>query len=405
MKIVDKWHYPNRLGFLCLVSIGLAFLFELIVTIWALISSCKSGMPIELKSCLAILPKYCLWKSVDYPMPLPETTLAIIKVFFLAALVSLFYEVYKSIIEWYRCKYISESIYKKFKWIYNRKTGANLRYIPWYRSFSYLKTRLGLTDDEIIKACAKSNHLRVADLSSTRSSSSYQYEKFVVECYWMNRPYGAMVNKNSKVTIVVAATSLGLSKFGFYLAFFGGFNFISKEVVTGENFFNVSDDTKKNSLFKKFFENVENMTRHNNADSLVILLTAYKYKKDKKIYLLNSSNECDGVCVCSEERICRLSDSFSSELGNDFQIKRSDNDTSEEYYLRYNDIEKNLLYEIGCGPKKPGVVIGIPANINVWDMKRIKTIQAMASAIKESSNAVGIMAQKRIGFDFPEYIN
>ena len=310
----------------------------------------------------------------------------------------------QSIIEWYRSKYISVSIYRKFKWIYNRKTGANLRYIPWYMSFSYLKTHLGLTDDEIIRACAKSNHLRVADISSTRSSSSYQYEKYVVECYWMNRPYGAMVNKNSKVTIIVAATSVGLSKFGFYLALFGGFNFISKEVVTDESFFNVSDDTKNNPLFDKFLKDIENISKTENSGSLVILLTAYKYKKDKRIYLLNSSKENDELRVCSEERINKLSSNFSSKLGNDFQINRSDNDTSEDYYLRNNDVEKNLLFEIGCGTKKPGVVIGIPANINIWDMKRIKTIQNMASAISGTEEIAGILSQKRLGFDFPEYI-
>ena len=338
-------------------------------------------------------------------MPLPEIVLAIIRVFFLAALVSLFYEVYKAIIERYRSKYIETFILKKFHWIYNRKTGTDMRYIPWYRSFSYLKTHLDLTDNEIIRACAQSKKLRVADLSSTRPSSSYQYEKYVVECYWMNRPYGAMVNKNSNVTIIVAETSLGLSKFGFYLAFFGGFNFISKEVITDESFFNVSEETRKNHLYELFFKDIENNVQSEYNNSIVILLTAYKYKKDKKIYLLNSSIENGGYVICSEETINTFSDRISLKLGNSFQIKRSDNDTSEDYYLRHNGVEKNLLYEIGCSPSKSGIVIGIPANINVWDMQRIKTIQSLASAIKETVGSVGIMSQKRIGFEFSEYVN
>jgi hypothetical protein len=392
------------MGFLCLVTLAFVLLAELTVSVWAFLSRPESSL--DAGTCLGLLPRYCLQLPVPSPSPVPEAVLALIRAFFFAALVSLFYELYKALVEWYRARYIESAILGTFRWIFNRKTGTEMRYIPWYRSFSYLKTTLGLTDDEIVRTCARSECLRVANLASTRATSSYQYDKYVVECYYKTTPYGARIDNNSNITIIVAQTTLGLSKFGCYLAYFGGFNFIAKEIDTEESFYNVTAETRKAPFYNHFKRDLEELTDSSSSDKrLIVLLTAYKYKKSKKIYLLNSTKDKQKPCTCSDAELNELTSRLTSrlsELDASFAVKNTEDDTSDDYYLWDTDEERNLLYEIGCGPEKNGVVIGIPSNINVWDIKRIKTILAIAAALKNTDLAFNseILSERRTGFDF-----
>lgn len=387
---------PSSVPYLVLISFAGALFFELLFSLWAMLMFYKEGVSVAICECFLILPKYCLGLS---HIPITGSVIwlaAILRAFFFAALVSLFYEVYKSLVERRRLTIIEKKIYESFKWTFNRSLGLGQYYLPWYRTFAYLRVHLGLTDDEIIRACKHSNRLRVNDLALTRSLSSYQYDKYVVECYLRNEKYGCKVDNGSNVTIVVPTTELCLSTFGFYLSYLGGFNFVAKQIQDENSFYNVTKETRDDSMYRVFFQGICDVVgqKTQSKEHLVIVLCALNYIKDSVIYMLDGDKNNDNKTIKSDSIRTKLIAALNEGLKETkVKLDLPTDKLSEEYYLKNpksdeKDNGTNLLYELFDNEKLTetekdynGFVLRIPANLNVWDKKRIKTIEALADSI------------------------
>lgn len=111
---------------------------------------------------------------------------------------------------------------------------SHYQIVPKFQSIVDIQYQMGLKPDDILDGVAAADNLRLINLASTRPLEEKAEDKLAVECFIKNRPYGCCIDRGSKVTIVAptAFAEATMGAFAFYIAKFGGFNFISKEVGT-----------------------------------------------------------------------------------------------------------------------------------------------------------------------------
>jgi len=97
------------------------------------------------------------------------------------------------------------------------------------------------------------------------------------------KDYGCLINRKSKVTIACTSSysfdELSDSHFAYYLAQFGGFNYISREFGSEDSFYTVSDETQGTYKFKSFLNDIMSLASdQQNAWTLFILQTPRNLK-------------------------------------------------------------------------------------------------------------------------------
>lgn len=148
-------------------------------------------------------------------------------------------------------KEYADKVNRSFQRQLDRKTRFYV--VPKFQSVIDIQARMGMKIDDILDGVSTAENLRLINLASTRPMDECAEDKLAVEVFVKNRPYGCCINRNSKVTIVSPASLADpvSGHFAFYVAKFGGFNYISREV--GElrpykSFYIYKDDSSVDGL-------------------------------------------------------------------------------------------------------------------------------------------------------------
>lgn len=109
-----------------------------------------------------------------------------------------------------------------------------LKIVPQYYPVAKIQTRQGMDMKDIIDTCNAFPEFRLKNLATAKSEeeNGVTVDRFVVEHFHLNRNYGCCIMRDSKVTIVSPSNEkeTGIGWFTYYLALFGGFNYIGKEI-------------------------------------------------------------------------------------------------------------------------------------------------------------------------------
>ena len=122
-----------------------------------------------------------------------------------------------------------------------------LNFVPQRIPLSRIQIRQGIEMKDIFDICQKYPEFRLKNLAEAISDEEHPQDSFVVEHFPKNRPYGYAINRKSKVTIVSTSSFAenGTGWFTYYLAKFGGFNYVSKDIEVDpdelDSFYNMSD--------------------------------------------------------------------------------------------------------------------------------------------------------------------
>lgn len=124
----------------------------------------------------------------------------------------------------------AKKVYNSFQRQLDRCTRNYI--VPKFQSIVDIQVRMGMKVDEILDGINESDNLRLINLASTKPIEEKADDKLAVEVFLRNRSYGCCINRKSKVTIVSPASLADpvSGHFAFYVAKFGGFNFLSREV-------------------------------------------------------------------------------------------------------------------------------------------------------------------------------
>lgn len=123
----------------------------------------------------------------------------------------------------------------KLKGAFQRKLDRPSGYqvVPPIQNMLQIQARAGLKAEAIFDIINESDkyRFRIINTASTIPVTKRPSDTLAVEHYMTNRSYGLCINRGSDVTIISPSSYIdaGVGNFAFYLALFGGFNYISRE--------------------------------------------------------------------------------------------------------------------------------------------------------------------------------
>lgn len=168
------------------------------------------------------------------------------------------------------------------------------RIVPAYKSIVSLQVKHGLTDDEIVRAVEYSDidDLRLRNLADSYAPEAEAQDRLIVEMFPTEgaTEYGCRIDRGSNVTIVSTSghslDEIGSSRFGYLLAEFGGFNFMSRDFdeeshsyymlpagVTADGDHLKDPEGKLSEPFKHFFSDLKKLAE--GKDHWVILINQF----------------------------------------------------------------------------------------------------------------------------------
>lgn len=107
------------------------------------------------------------------------------------------------------------------------------KYVPQFRPFESIKVKTGMTEDEVTAAVNNCPDMRLMNFADTQRSGDSPLDRLVIVNFPLNNEYGYFLDRGSDVTIVspMSYSELGTGNFAYTLAAFGGFNYVSREIV------------------------------------------------------------------------------------------------------------------------------------------------------------------------------
>ena len=109
---------------------------------------------------------------------------------------------------------------------------TRLQIMPLNLSIQEIIARMRMTENDIIEAVEHSQDFRIINIASTVPVDDRPMDKLAIEHFIVNRPYGCMIDRGSKVTIVSPSSLVDpvIGAYSYYFAKLGGFNYVSREI-------------------------------------------------------------------------------------------------------------------------------------------------------------------------------
>lgn len=132
---------------------------------------------------------------------------------------------------------LSKKLHQTFRRIQDPHTLYKI--VPVKKSLVTIQADQRIDTKDILDAVDNSKDLRLRNMASTYSMNEEPQDRLVVEMFPLTEgnPYGCFINRNSNVTIVSTSSvsEMGTGHFAYYLALYGGFNYISKEIEVNQD--------------------------------------------------------------------------------------------------------------------------------------------------------------------------
>jgi len=160
--------------------------------------------------------------------------------------------------------------------------GRKLLVVPSSVPIAKIQIRAGMDMKDIYELTQKHPEFRLVNRAAAFSGEEDPEDRFMLTHQPINRSYGYMKDRKSKITIVSTSSVLEVNTgwFAYHLAKMGGFNYISKDVEVDitdfDSFYSMSKEPKVNGKTRKQLE--EN--RRMNKKKLVKLKEKEQKRKD-----------------------------------------------------------------------------------------------------------------------------
>lgn len=289
-------------------------------------------------------------------------------------------------------------------------------------SIAKLEVR-GIKKDDVIDAVQEFPEFRLKNMATAMSSEEQPEDRLVVEHYPLNTDYGCKIDRKSKITIVAtnSNTEVGIGWFAYYLAKFGGFNYISKELEIDpdepDSFYAMPAKIKVNGLTKEELEkdrkaHAEELKKwelkKNRRDQFradlkdlcegedrwcIMLLSAIKNKNNKDdFHFSHAKNNGEDPTVEDMSTYQQLFEAFQAKMQEEFQL-------SAVRTTRYPLLASNLGYKLrkqGCNVN--AFTIRVSTKLICFDGGVHSVLYRMAEVINEQLHGQGMHPNDREDF-------
>ena len=283
-----------------------------------------------------------------------------------------------------------------------------LNFVPQRVPVAKMQVRQGMDIKDIIDTCNKFDELRLKNLADAHSEEENAEDRFVVEHFPLNRKYGYSINRQSKVTIICTSSfdEVGIGWFTYYLAKFGGFNYISKEIEVDtdelDSFYNLSSkplydkkpfskypDTKENKEAREILKKKEENRKEFLADldefirgenSWVIIFTEHLKTAENQVDFHLAETLADGSqsTISNGKLYAQFCNAFASMVKGEFGFETA------LHSSRYPLLKKNLGYTIRKDhPDRDVFVLRPSSKLMNFDDRKLLIAFRMAQLISE----------------------
>lgn len=246
------------------------------------------------------------------------------------------------------------------------KGGENfkrLNIVPQNRTLSRMQVRQGLDTKDVMDVCHKFDIFRLKNQAQAVPAEEEPVDRLVVEHFPINTVYGCCIYRGSKVTIFSTSShaELGTGWFTYYLAKFGGFNYISKDLEVdpdeADSYFNIDEKPYCDKKDKEYWDEIKNGDRKAEDDGFNVMTSVEdalkileKKEKSRKAFFENMEKllKSDDSWLISINAI----DAFSQN-SNDFVFTDMTRDqklssvlNEERYQALYKKLSETLSKEL-----------------------------------------------------------
>jgi len=284
---------------------------------------------------------------------------------------------------------ISQDI-DRLKIAFERKLDRYTRYqiCPMYESVTDIQARLQMDESEILSAVRESKNYRMINLAATIPVDKNPADRLAVEHFYANTVYGACINRGSKVTIVSPSSYVDpvIGNFAFYLAAFGGFNFVSREYgcYPIESYYIIKNNETEG--LKEFMNDVDSLASSDDSWVFTILAASGRQEPERPTQLHigfgghkgDSSLDAPDLFIhdkATTEQICA---GFEKELNEQFGLLSD----RQQYHDSFNPAI--YLRHLENKDKINGLVLRLAWSFTCWDSRRMQIAQSMADIIKRN---------------------
>lgn len=291
----------------------------------------------------------------------------------------------------------------------DRPTGFQI--IPPYRTADDVKALLNMKNDNLNDAVEHGPGFRLVNLASSITTDNYVADRIAVEHFPINRTYGCMIDRGSRVTIINPASyiDVGTGNFAFYLALMGGFNYISREMgqrAPSRSFYTF-DSVDGIPYLSDYVADLEQLLNRPGAWGVTLLVAsgALEPLYPTQVHLTIGGPKGDtrmsgeDLFVHDEATYRRFHDDMIREMKEQFDLA-----TDHQVYHSSNS-PRVFLRKIHLNDDVNNVIFRIEWNKILYDPRRIKLAYAMAQIIARDlaqtsmPDNLSLLKHKAIGFD------
>lgn len=259
---------------------------------------------------------------------------------------------------------------------------TKLRTVPRYVPLVTVQVMQQIDTKDIIDAVRASDNLRLCNLASAKPESDNPADRLVIEEFPRRgrTAYGCCIDRGSRVTIIAptASNEVGIGNFAYYVALFGGFNYISKEYDENTDeprSYYLLDDEQADGAVRAYLHDIRRLTRGD--DRWAIALIAADSVHPEKLHFVTSRLEKagGGSTLIRLDDFARLYESMAGTMLKEFGLE-------SELDRRYRPAGvKNVTVRIGGGRDCNAFTIRVDWGIVAFDNRHVAIAYAMARQI------------------------
>ena len=264
---------------------------------------------------------------------------------------------------------------------------TRLQISPLNLSTHEIIARMRMTENDIIEAVGHSDDFRIINLASTVPVDERPQDKLAIEHFILNRPYGCMIDRGSKVTIVSPSSLVDpvIGAYSYYFAKLGGFNYISREVGQlrpYQSFYVQSSDVPG---VEEYMADIEALSSREGSWIVTLLAAsgANEPELPTQVHLTyggkrgNPDIDAPGILIKDKEAAKAMFEEMEMVLDEQFGVK-----TDRQQF--HDSAGTNLfIRKLANADSVNGLIIRIAWSCMYWDSRRIQIAQAMAEVIRK----------------------
>ena len=284
-------------------------------------------------------------------------------------------------------------IHKSFRRVLNRKTGY--RVVPRRVPVISLQAKKGMSEKDIIDTVSKFKEFRLRNLAGAQVASEHPQDRLVIEMLPIDEQtvdgytiehsdYGIKIDRDSNVTIITpsAASENSIGHIGYYLAQFGGFNYVSREYVTDVDepvsYYKIEGERKEwEKPLQKFVDDIKPLSEDRQHWNIILRSSDNVF--DTQFHFVHRAKEETGLphTTLDEDRFLKFYAAFSEKMKAEYEYL---SDMDQAYKPVGN---KNIGVITGGGTKNNTFTLRISYSVTTWSSSSAPIIVDMAKVIKQ----------------------